>query len=250
VALRLWLPLPQPGAPGHSATSTTHAGEGPQGGTLTTSSVPTSGTSPGVLDADGDGFPADEDCDDADAQVHPGAEERVDGVDNDCDPTTCTSVGFASTPLQRALPEPYGGGEGWPPFYQLFESYPDCWRTHAPSYTTMDLTADGVLDLVVGYDCDDPDVGSEHYRVYPAGTQGFAEQATEWSLPEGYGTPESTPFYQFFESYPDCYGANAPSYTMMDLTADGVPDMVVGYACNDESVDDTHWRVYPGDCVE
>lgn len=36
-------------------------------------------------DADGDGSPADQDCDDADASVYPGAEERCDGVDQDCD---------------------------------------------------------------------------------------------------------------------------------------------------------------------
>ncbi len=35
----------------------------------------------GAIDADGDGFDADEDCDDANPEVHPGADE----VDNDCD---------------------------------------------------------------------------------------------------------------------------------------------------------------------
>ncbi|MCB9745853.1 MAG: VCBS repeat-containing protein [Alphaproteobacteria bacterium] len=38
-----------------------------------------------VVDLDGDGFAAEADCDDADPSVHPGAEERCDGVDNDCD---------------------------------------------------------------------------------------------------------------------------------------------------------------------
>ena len=39
----------------------------------------------GSTDGDGDGFAADEDCDDADASVHAGAVEVCDGVDNDCD---------------------------------------------------------------------------------------------------------------------------------------------------------------------
>ena len=35
-------------------------------------------------DADGDGYTSEEDCDDSDADVHPGASEACDGVDNDC----------------------------------------------------------------------------------------------------------------------------------------------------------------------
>ncbi|MEL6342635.1 MAG: putative metal-binding motif-containing protein [Myxococcota bacterium] len=37
------------------------------------------------IDADGDGFTADEDCDDANAAVNPDAAEVCDGLDNDCD---------------------------------------------------------------------------------------------------------------------------------------------------------------------
>ncbi|MGI5865313.1 MAG: MopE-related protein [Myxococcales bacterium] len=35
-------------------------------------------------DEDGDGFLSDVDCDDTDPEVHPEAEERCDGIDNDC----------------------------------------------------------------------------------------------------------------------------------------------------------------------
>jgi len=37
------------------------------------------------VDSDGDGYNSDEDCDDGDPTVHPGAEEACDEVDNDCD---------------------------------------------------------------------------------------------------------------------------------------------------------------------
>jgi len=39
----------------------------------------------GRIDRDGDGFYADEDCDDDDPTVYPGAPERCDPVDRDCD---------------------------------------------------------------------------------------------------------------------------------------------------------------------
>src|SRR5262249_52741606 len=38
-----------------------------------------------VNDRDGDGVPTGEDCDDTRADVHPGAVERCNGVDDDCD---------------------------------------------------------------------------------------------------------------------------------------------------------------------
>jgi len=39
-------------------------------------------------DADHDGYLPPEDCDDADPEVHPGAAERCNGTDDDCDPAT------------------------------------------------------------------------------------------------------------------------------------------------------------------
>ncbi|MEE2750286.1 MAG: putative metal-binding motif-containing protein [Myxococcota bacterium] len=38
-----------------------------------------------LLDEDGDGVSAAEDCDDNNEEVYPGAQERCDGIDNNCD---------------------------------------------------------------------------------------------------------------------------------------------------------------------
>lgn len=61
------------------------------------------------VDDDGDGFDAyQDDCNDADASVHPGATEVCgDGVDNDCDGTVDNCA--ATTPD----PVPVATNEGW-----------------------------------------------------------------------------------------------------------------------------------------
>ena len=82
---------------GSTSTGTTATGTTPSGSTSTTPTGSTSTSTPidtgspsstgdtGVVDADGDGFLAPEDCDDTDRGVYPGAVELCDGLDNDCD---------------------------------------------------------------------------------------------------------------------------------------------------------------------
>ena len=61
--------------------------DGPDSDALDTDGLDTDGldTDPLVIDQDRDGSPAGVDCDDLDPLRAPGAEERCDGVDNDCD---------------------------------------------------------------------------------------------------------------------------------------------------------------------
>jgi hypothetical protein len=49
-------------------------------------------TTNSIVDVDGDGSPADEDCDDDDPAAYPGAVELCDDVDQDCDGTADNGV--------------------------------------------------------------------------------------------------------------------------------------------------------------
>jgi hypothetical protein len=52
---------------------------------------------PGHFDDDEDGFLDCEDCDDSDPHVHPGAAERCNGVDDDCDGSIDEGCAVSST---------------------------------------------------------------------------------------------------------------------------------------------------------
>ena len=55
-----------------------------------------------VLDADGDGYDAEEDCDDNNSLVNPGADEICDGVDNNCD-GVIDEVGLETFYLEQSI---------------------------------------------------------------------------------------------------------------------------------------------------
>ncbi|MCK6520697.1 putative metal-binding motif-containing protein [Myxococcota bacterium] len=65
----------------------------------------------GEVDGDGDGVPEGEDCDDADPAVSPSAEERCDGVDNDCDGAIDDDATDASSWTTDADGDGFGAGE-------------------------------------------------------------------------------------------------------------------------------------------
>ena len=62
------------------------------------------------VDADGDGYVVDEDCNDADAATYPGAPERVNGLDDDCDGVV--DNGVENTYYQDSDGDNYGSAGG------------------------------------------------------------------------------------------------------------------------------------------
>ncbi len=64
-----------------------------------------------AVDLDGDGHPAEEDCNDGDAAIYPGATEICDFVDNDCDGEVDEGAADASTWFLDADSDGYGGDD-------------------------------------------------------------------------------------------------------------------------------------------
>jgi hypothetical protein len=168
----------------------------------------------GTMDLAGDGHPDlvvfHDQCDTAVGQTH-------------WDVYTWSASGFAATPSPFTVPagrcqttfdEPSNGG--------------------AVSYSTMDLTGDGHLDLLVVKDSCDTTVGQTHWDVYPWSADGFASTPTAFALP--------APLCQ------TDFGAVAEdgsvSYAAMRLTNACSTDLVVFQDGCDSTVGSTHWEVY------
>ena len=118
---------------------------------------------PSFVDEDGDGFVAEEDCDDSQSWVYPGAAETCDGVDNDCDGEI--DEGLSRTFYTDADADGYGDPEAAVPSCEVGElevpNAEDCDDTDPEVHPT----ATEVCDEYVDNDCnglaDEEDPGLE-----------------------------------------------------------------------------------------
>ena len=96
--------VPPDSAPEVPAASSTPAEHGDTTGTSSGSTNAESNNTsppPAPVDEDGDGFAADNDCNDQDASINPEAIEVCDGIDNDCDGVTDPSTSEDSSVWYR-----------------------------------------------------------------------------------------------------------------------------------------------------
>ena len=105
----------------------------------TAAAAPTGGEDSGgsgVIDADGDGYPTDTDCDDTDPSVNPGAEEiPYNGVSDDCNPAT---------------PDDDLDGDGYGIAEDCDDEDPDTWPGATEVCDGADNDCDGEVDDSTG----------------------------------------------------------------------------------------------------
>ena len=149
-------------------------------------STPPSDTAPPCTDADEDGSCDDVDCDDADASVHPDAEEVCDDLDNDCDNEVDEDDAVdAPTWYEDADNDGFGNGESSatacePPSGWVAEDLAtDCDDDDATIFPGADETCDGVdqdCDGEIDEDATDAsdwyqDLDPEDPRQHPTGAR-------------------------------------------------------------------------------
>ena len=226
-----------------------------------------------LSDADGDGYSAEEDCNDSDASVFPGTEEICDGIDNNCDGVADEGVltayyadsdgdGFGSMlVMEEACELPVG----------YVANGSDCDDEDATVYPAAEEVCDGVDN-----DCDgseDEDLGDFFYADVDGDGYGDLNNTTQsCELPAGYSLSSDDCDDQNSAIHPAaeevCDGldnncnaiidddvvSGAPEW-FRDTDGDGFgdPEMVSeacaqpeGFVADDRDCDDINSDVYPG----
>jgi len=223
-------------------------------------------------DADRDGFPTDEDCDDEDADVHPDAEEICDGVDNDCDGDV--DEGVTMVVYQDQDGDGYGDGttgtQACEPESGMVEDGTDCDDEDPDIHPDADELCDN-LDNNCNGEIDEGTEGLTWY--FDADGDGHGDSAQvittcEGEAPEGYVAEGEDCDDENAEVYPgapercddldnDCNGLvddGVSTIWYADLDGDGAGDATRtlascdppgGYVTNDEDCDDTEASVNP-----
>lgn len=133
------------------------------------------------------------------------------------------STGFAKTPSTFALPAK-----------RCQTDFDSVAGRAQVGWALLDVNADKRPDLVVTSDSCDDEVGSKHWDVYVASSAGFAKAPSTFILP---ATRCSEPF--------DNLSSNGNvSYSLLDLSCDGRPDLLVTGDTCDEDVGAKRWDVY------
>jgi hypothetical protein len=165
-----------------------------------------------------------------------GRESCVDGA-CDLEPADCS--GFAAEPTMWSVPQLFVDDQ----LYLTANGSGDCGGSGGYlRHATMDLTGDGLPDLVVTDKCDEAGVGTNRWEVYENTGSGFAAEPTMWSVPELFVDDQ---LYLTANGTGDCGSSGGYlRHTTLDLNGDGLPDLVVTDKCDEAGVGTNRWEVY------
>lgn len=155
--------------------------------------------------------------------------------------------GFADTPTLWRLP-PVGDGVDDPDVLDQPAQAWTCDNDASFAYATIDLTGDGVVDLVVTDACDTGDAGATAWLVYPGGSDGFADAPTQWALPPADSHVDDADPYDRLGQNWTCTNDASFRYVLLGLDDEPHLDLVVTDACDAGDVGATGWLVYAGRC--
>ena len=193
---------------------------------------------PSAVDADGDGFAGDDDCDDSDASINPDADEACDGIDNDCDGEVdedLTQTWYADQDGD-GFGDPGGGLDSCEPGAGYVDNADDCDDTDVAIHPDADELCDGVDN-----DCDgavDEDDATDATTWYAdADADGYGDTAVSQQScdePSGFvavtGTADS-----------DCDDTDTTINPAAAELCDGVDNDCDGAVDEDDATDASTW---------
>lgn len=206
----------------------------------------------GPIDADSDGFSADDDCDDGNAAINPDAIEICDSVDNNCNGVVDTDAADQIVFYADADSDGYGDAAlsvlACDPVSGYVIDGTDCDDTDDTVYpyavedcsATSDLNCDGSFGsadadsdgVVACEDCDDTNAA-----MFPGGTEvcdGF-DNDCEGTVDEG-----------ATDSLTWCEDSDSDSYGNFSVTASACTEPS-GYVADSSDCDDTNAGINPGE---
>jgi len=123
-----------------------------------------------------------------------------------------------------------------------------CASSQTLTFSLLDLSGDGALDLVVTDLCDSDGVGTDEWHVYENTGGGFADDATVWSLPAYFPANTEVLDDPAHDDDAGCASSQSLTFSLLDLSDDGALDLVVTDLCDSDGVGTDEWWVYPASC--